>query len=83
MGRIWSLGQIAKELRVESHRVRFVIETRQIAPIGCVGNSHANGDEQLHQVRAALDEVAKGKGGPARRSRRARRRPVAASGVAT
>jgi predicted transcriptional regulator len=57
MGRILSIGRISKELGAEPHRVRYAIESRHIKSVGKAGNTHCYGDDELAQIKAALEEI--------------------------
>jgi translation initiation factor 2 alpha subunit (eIF-2alpha) len=61
MKRVWSMGQIGKELGAEPHRIRYAIESRGVQSIGRVGNTHCYDQDGLERIRAALGEIERGK----------------------
>lgn len=51
---MFSLGEIAKRAKCEVHRVRYVIDSRDIKHIKKVGNARLFGDEAVRQILAEL-----------------------------
>jgi hypothetical protein len=52
------VGEIARELGVDNHRVAYVIRTRGITPIGWAGHARVFAVDTLDLIESALSEIA-------------------------
>lgn len=63
----WTLGSLARHFGVESHRLRYAIESRGIEPPTRIGRYRVFFEPQLKQIEQALAEIgATPQGRPAR-----------------
>jgi hypothetical protein len=63
MQRVFSIGQISRELGAEPHRIRYAIESRGVQSIGKVGGTNAYDEGAVEQIRKALDATSGGRWG--------------------
>ena len=52
--RFVTVGVIAAELGVPLHRVKYILQTRKILPLGKAGNSHVYDGDVVAKVAAVL-----------------------------
>ncbi|HSZ55459.1 MAG TPA: hypothetical protein VK797_07365 [Tepidisphaeraceae bacterium] len=57
--RLPTVGSIATELGVGTHRIRYVIETRKISPTGRAGNARVFTTHDVAQIRQELARMAR------------------------
>lgn len=60
--RLFSLGEIAKQLRQREHRIRFVIESRGIEPNAIAGHVRVWSGEDVARIKAEIDAIDAAKG---------------------
>lgn len=52
-----TVGEIARRLGKELHRVEYVIRSRNIPPVGWAGNARVFRDADLARIAAELDRI--------------------------
>lgn len=57
-----TVGEIARRLDVEVHRVEYVIRSRRIRPAGWAGHSRVFTDADLTYITAELQRIARERG---------------------
>lgn len=61
--RLPTVGTIAKELGVPLHRVEYVIESRNIEPLGMAGNARVFDEAAVVRIRSELARIDQDKAG--------------------
>ena len=57
-----TVGEIARRLGLEVHRVEYVIRSRRIRPAGWAGHSRVFSDADLEYIAAELQRIARERG---------------------
>ena len=57
MGKLLTTGDIAKTLNAELHRVLYALRSRNIEPVGRIGNLRAYTEDAVGRVREALEQM--------------------------
>ena len=60
--RLLTVGQIAKQLGVDTHRVAYVIRSRRIQPCGRAGHARVFRDSDLDRIASELRRIAEDRG---------------------
>jgi DNA-binding transcriptional MerR regulator len=54
-----TVGEIARRLGVEVHRVEYVIRTRRVTPAGRAGNALVYTDQDVERIASELNRIAR------------------------
>jgi hypothetical protein len=57
-----TVGEIARRLDVPTHKVQYILRTRNIRPSGIAGNCRVFGDADVERIAAELRAIAHHKG---------------------
>lgn len=57
-----TVGQVAKQLGVDTHRVAYVIRSRRIQPFGRAGNFRVFDEAAVHRIASELHRIAADRG---------------------
>lgn len=55
--RMWTVGSIAKRLGVELHRVEYLIDAREIEPVGRAGIARVFDDAAVERIESELQRI--------------------------
>lgn len=59
-----TVGEIARRLDEEVHRIEYVIRSRNIRPVGWAGNARVFCDADLDRIASELRRIAEDRGEP-------------------
>lgn len=61
--RLLTLGQLAQQLGVSIHRVKYAIESYRIEPVTRIGIMRVWSEDDLPRIKSAISRVASNRGG--------------------